>query len=51
MGKTKLYILTGFLGSGKTTVLQKILEKLEGKRTGIIQNELGKLSIDRKSVV
>ena len=46
MGKTKLYILTGFLGSGKTTVLQKILEKLEGKRTGIIQNELGKLSID-----
>lgn len=36
MGKTKLYILTGFLGSGKTTVLQKILEKLEGKRTGII---------------
>ena len=41
-----MYILTGFLGSGKTTVLQKILEKLEGKRTGIIQNELGKLSID-----
>lgn len=46
MQKTKLYILTGFLGSGKTTVLQSILEKLEGKRTGIIQNELGKLSID-----
>ena len=46
MEKTKLYILTGFLGSGKTTILQKILENLDGKRIGVIQNELGKLSID-----
>lgn len=46
MKKTKLYILTGFLGSGKTTLLQSILESLEGKKIGIIQNELGKLSID-----
>ena len=46
MEKTKLYILTGFLGSGKTTLLQGILENLKGKKTGIIQNELGKLSID-----
>lgn len=44
--RTKLYILTGFLGSGKTTILQKILETLRGKRVGIIQNELGKLGID-----
>ncbi|MCF2680097.1 GTP-binding protein [Faecalicatena contorta] len=43
---TKLYVLTGFLGSGKTTVLLKILEKLEGHRVGIIQNEFGKLGID-----
>lgn len=46
MNKTKLYILSGFLGSGKTTLLQNILESLEGKKIGIIQNELGKLSID-----
>ena len=39
---TKLYVLTGFLGSGKTTVLLKILEKLEGHRVGIIQNEFGR---------
>lgn len=44
--ETKLYVLTGFLGSGKTTMLLKLLEKLEGHRIGIIQNEFGKLGID-----
>lgn len=43
---TKLYILTGFLGSGKTTVLLRLLEELKGHRIGIIQNEFGKLGID-----
>lgn len=42
----KLYILTGFLGSGKTTILQNLLENLEGKKVGVIQNELGKISVD-----
>ena len=44
--KTKLYIFTGFLGSGKTTVLLELIERLKGHRIGIIQNEFGKLSID-----
>lgn len=46
--KTQLYVLTGFLGSGKTTILLKLLEMLSasGKRVGVIQNEFGKLSID-----
>lgn len=43
---TKLYVLTGFLGAGKTTVLLELIKKLEGHRIGIIQNEVGKLSID-----
>lgn len=43
---TKLYVLTGFLGSGKTTMLLNLLEKRWGGRVGIIQNEFGKLSID-----
>ena len=43
---TKLYVLTGFLGSGKTTVLLELCRRLEGHRIGIIQNELGKISID-----
>lgn len=42
----ELYVLTGFLGAGKTTVLLKILEKMQGKRIGVIQNEFGKLGID-----
>jgi G3E family GTPase len=44
--KKKLYILTGFLGAGKTTVLQNILETLKDRKVGIIQNEFGKLGID-----
>lgn len=43
---TQLYVLTGFLGSGKTTVLLRLLEELKGHRIGIIQNEFGKLGID-----
>ncbi|WP_425448360.1 CobW family GTP-binding protein [Dethiothermospora halolimnae] len=44
--KIKLYILTGFLGSGKTTFLTNVLKDLEGKKIGIIQNEFGKIGID-----
>lgn len=43
---TKLYVLTGFLGAGKTTVLLKLLEELKDERIGVIQNEFGKLGID-----
>ena len=43
---TKLYVLTGFLGSGKTTVLKEIIRNLKGKKIGVVQNEFGKLSID-----
>lgn len=43
---TKLYVLTGFLGSGKTTILTNILKELSGSRVGVIQNEFGKLGID-----
>lgn len=44
--KTQLYVLTGFLGSGKTTILLRLLDALQGKRVGVIQNEFGKLGID-----
>ena len=44
--KTKLYVLTGFLGAGKTTILLELLEQLKGNKVGIIQNEFGKLGID-----
>ena len=44
--KTQLYVLTGFLGSGKTTILRKLLENLKTEGVGVIQNEFGKLSVD-----
>ena len=46
MNQIKLYFLTGFLGSGKTTLLKNLLENMEGTKVGVIQNELGKISID-----
>lgn len=44
--KTKLYLLSGFLGAGKTTFLKKVLSEIDGKKVGVIQNEFGKISID-----
>lgn len=44
--KTQLYILTGFLGAGKTTFMLKVLEQLKEHKVGIIQNESGKVGVD-----
>ena len=44
--KTKLYLLTGFLGSGKTTFLTNILKNLSGNKVAVIMNEFGKVGID-----
>lgn len=44
--KKKLYVLTGFLGAGKTSLLLHLLDALRGRKIGIIQNEFGKVNID-----
>ncbi|MCF6464365.1 CobW family GTP-binding protein [Clostridium sp. Cult2] len=44
--KTKLYLLTGFLGAGKTTFLTNVLKDLTGKKVAVIMNEFGKVGID-----
>ena len=46
MEKINLYLLTGFLGSGKTTFLTNILEDLSEEKVGVIMNEFGRISID-----
>lgn len=46
MEPKKLYVLTGFLGAGKTSMLLNLLDALADKKIGIIQNEFGKLGID-----
>ena len=39
-------IVTGFLGSGKTTLVREFLETPEGKGTALIVNEFGSVGID-----
>ncbi|GAB1484657.1 hypothetical protein MASR2M78_34750 [Treponema sp.] len=45
-GKTVLVLLTGFLGSGKTTVLNDALAELHDKRVAVVVNEWGKQGVD-----
>ena len=42
-------VVSGFLGSGKTTLVRRLLEaaQREGIRVAIVSNELGELGIDR----
>ncbi len=49
-GKSKLYLLSGFLGAGKTTILTALLDALKGKKVAVIQNEFGKVGIDGKVI-
>lgn len=44
--KTPVVLLTGFLGSGKTTVLSRLLQRPELGETAVIVNELGEVAID-----
>jgi len=43
---TKLYLITGFLGAGKTTFLQKFVKLFPDKRIALIINEFGKSGVD-----
>jgi len=46
--KVPMTLLAGFLGSGKTTTLQKLLENNDGMKIGIIVNDVAKINIDNK---
>lgn len=47
MPKIPFHIISGFLGSGKTTFLKRIIETYSGKtKIGIIQNEFAPSNID-----
>ena len=44
----KVFLIGGFLGSGKTTTILKLINKLtaDGKKVSLIINEVGKVGID-----
>ncbi|MGI9364483.1 MAG: CobW family GTP-binding protein [Rhizobiaceae bacterium] len=44
--KTPLTVIGGYLGSGKTTLVNHLLRNAEGKRLAILVNEFGELQID-----
>lgn len=39
-------VITGFLGSGKTTLIRNMIENANGKRIALIINEFGDLGVD-----
>ena len=44
---TKIDIISGFLGAGKTTLIRKLIdEALKGEQLVLIENEFGEIGID-----
>ena len=48
--KPQLVLLTGFLGAGKTTILNRVLGAQHRRRVGVIINELGRIDIDTRLI-
>jgi G3E family GTPase len=44
-------VLTGFLGAGKTTLVNRILSENHGQRIAVIENEFGEVGVDHELVI
>lgn len=44
-------VLTGFLGSGKTTLINRLLREAHGRRFAVIENEFGEINVDAELLV
>ncbi|NJC26548.1 CobW family GTP-binding protein [Neolewinella antarctica] len=51
MGKIPVYLITGFLGSGKTTFLNHFIQAVFPQRVMVIENEMGKINVDAGGLV
>ena len=44
--KLPVTVITGFLGSGKTTLVSKLIQNPQGKRLAVVVNEFGDVGVD-----
>ena len=44
--QVKIALLTGYLGAGKTTILNHILSNTQGIRAAVIVNDIGEINVD-----
>jgi G3E family GTPase len=49
-GLIPVSIITGFLGSGKTTLVNRLLQRPEMNRVAVVVNELGEIGVDNELV-
>src|SRR5919108_2299993 len=49
-GKIPATVVTGFLGAGKTTLIQNLLRNANGRRLALIINEFGETGVDGEIV-
>ncbi|NOT73218.1 MAG: cobalamin biosynthesis protein CobW [Hyphomicrobium sp.] len=46
LAKTPVTVITGFLGSGKTTLIRHLMANPNGKRLAVLVNEFGSVGVD-----
>jgi len=46
LAKTPVTVITGFLGSGKTTLISHLIRNAGGRRLAVVVNEFGTLGVD-----
>jgi G3E family GTPase len=51
MTRVPFTILTGWLGAGKTTALNRMLAASHGRRIAVLVNELGRIAIDTQLII